>query len=158
MCLHALWIYLLEYYSFIFLSFLKFCFIILYMEVLVQILKLFGFSGVTVDKNPLVLYAGGVLVLTLLALFAFFSLLFSFIVIILGYNQNILNYLGVLGTRRVYSKWLNRFVNLSRAINLYYILVECFIFSSIMFTLISSSYKILSFYLCRRNVLLLTII
>jgi hypothetical protein len=65
------------------------------MEVLVQILKLFGFSGVTVDSNPLVLYAGGVLVLTLLALFAFFSLLFSFIVIILGYNQNILNYLGV---------------------------------------------------------------
>jgi hypothetical protein len=42
------------------------------MEVLVQILKLFGFSGVTVDSNPLVLYAGDVLVLTLLALFAFF--------------------------------------------------------------------------------------
>lgn len=72
MCLHALWIYLLEYYSFIFLSFFKVFFTILYMEVLVQILKLFGFSGVTVDSNPLVLYAGDVLVLTLLALFAFF--------------------------------------------------------------------------------------
>lgn len=110
------------------------------MEFVVKILNLVGFNGVTVDSDPFVLYAGCILLLSILAILTFFSLVFSFILIILGYNPKLLNYLG----KWVPSKWLNRFVVLSRVSNLYTILIECFFFSSIMYTLISSSCKILS--------------
>jgi len=110
------------------------------MEIVVKILNLVGFNGVTVDSDPVVLYAGSILLISILALLAFFSVVFSFILIILGYNPKILNYLG----KWVSSKWLNRLVIFSRINNLYTILMECFIFSSIMYTLISSSCKILS--------------
>ena len=110
------------------------------MELVVKVLNLLGFNGVTVDSDPFVLYAGCILLLSVLAILAFFSLVFSFILIILGYNPKILNYLG----KWISSKWLNRLVILSRVSNLYSILIECFIFSSIMYTIISSSCKILS--------------
>jgi hypothetical protein len=64
------------------------------MEVVVKILNLLGFNGVTVDSNPFVLYAGSILLLSILAILAFFSVVFSFILIILGYNPKIFNYLG----------------------------------------------------------------
>ena len=110
------------------------------MEVVVISLNLLGFKGVTLDSDPLVLYAGCILLLSILAILAFFSLVFSFIFIILGYNPKILNYLG----KWVPSKWLNRLILLSRVSNLYSILIECFLFSTIMYTFISSSCKILS--------------
>jgi len=64
------------------------------MEHVVKILNLLGFNGVTVKSDPLVLYAGSILLLSILAIFAFVSLVVSFISIILGYNPKILNYLG----------------------------------------------------------------
>ena len=63
------------------------------MELVVKILNLVWFNGVTVDSDPFVLYAGGIFLLSILAIMAFFSLV-SFILIILGYNPKILNYLG----------------------------------------------------------------
>jgi hypothetical protein len=64
------------------------------MELVVKVLNLLGFNGVTVDSDPLVLYAGCILLLSILVIFTFFSLVFSFILIFLGYNPNLLNYLG----------------------------------------------------------------
>jgi hypothetical protein len=46
------------------------------MELVVIILNLVGFNGVTVDSDPLVLYAGCILLLSILATMAFFSLVF----------------------------------------------------------------------------------
>jgi len=110
------------------------------METLVKILHLIGFTGVSVNSDPLVLYAGGVLLLSILALLGVLTMFLSFLLIVLGYNQNFLNYLG----KWIPSKLLNRLVILSRVTNLYTILIELFFFSSIMYTLISSSYKLLS--------------
>jgi hypothetical protein len=64
------------------------------MELAVKTLNFLGFNGVTADSDPLVIYAGGILLLSILAIMAFISVVFSFIFIILGYNQKILNYLG----------------------------------------------------------------
>lgn len=61
------------------------------MEILVKILNFLGFSGVNVDSNPLVLY---MFCINYISYIGFLSLLLSFIIIILGYNQKILNYLG----------------------------------------------------------------
>jgi hypothetical protein len=68
------------------------------------------------------------------------TLVISFVIIILGYNQEILNYLG----KWISDKWIKRFVILSRTNNFVTILIEIFFLSSIMFTLINSSYKFLS--------------
>jgi hypothetical protein len=46
-------------------------------ELVVKILNLLGFNGVTVDSDPFVLYAGCILLLSILALLAFFSVIFS---------------------------------------------------------------------------------
>ncbi len=110
------------------------------MELAVKILNLLGFNGVTVDSDPFVIYAGCILLLSFLAIWAFLSLVVSFIFRFLGYNPIILNYLG----KWLPSKWVNRLVILSRVSNFYTILIECFLFSSIMYTFISISCKVLN--------------
>ena len=110
------------------------------MNILVKILQFLGFSNITVDSDPFVLYAGSVLLLSVLAILGFFSMFLSFLLIMLGYNQKLLNYLS----KWISSKWLNRLVVLSRVGNVYSIFIELCIFSYIMYTLIWSSYVILS--------------
>jgi hypothetical protein len=64
------------------------------MEIVIKTLNLIGFNTVTLESDPLVLYAGCFFILSILIIMSFISVVFSFSLIILGYNQNFLNYVG----------------------------------------------------------------
>ena len=64
------------------------------MEVVIKFLNLLGFNGVTLNSDPFVLFAGFILLLSVLAILTFVSIIFSFLILILGSNPKILTYFG----------------------------------------------------------------
>ena len=113
------------------------------MEYLIKIINYLGYSQVTIDSDPVVLYAASILVLTILALVGVFYMLINFIFIILGYNQAFLAILN----KWVSSKWLNRIVTFHRAYSIYTILLESACIIAILVNIITTSSGILSNYL-----------
>ena len=64
------------------------------MEILIKIINYLGYSNVTVNSDPLVLYACTILVLSILALVGYITTLFYLSLIILGYNQKFIQFLS----------------------------------------------------------------
>lgn len=61
------------------------------MEYLIKIINYLGYTHVTVDSDPIVLYAASILVLAILALVGVLYMLIYSLFIILGYNKSFLD-------------------------------------------------------------------
>jgi hypothetical protein len=64
------------------------------MEYLINIINYLGYTHVTVDSPPVVIYAASIFILAIIALVGVLYMLLYILFIILGYNQAFLTMLG----------------------------------------------------------------
>lgn len=120
---------------------------------MLDVLHLLGFNNITAESDSIIIYASSIFLMSLLALLCFINLAIYFSIITFIDNKLLNNlestietYFKVLPTTYIkkLGKILNTIILFYRGSRIFYIIFEIILFIWIMFTLIYTSYIIIS--------------